>query len=306
MIVNDINNFFFEEQTESHYCCEHPHIYSNKGYNVCIKCGYIYSVVLDVSPRRMYDKEDIKERKINEPVFYNIGYRTTVKGRQDARGATLPSNIVKRFNRLSKIQRSFTDPFEYNFWYIFPIFKILRENLCISHKISQEGLDIYKKSILKKLAIGRSRIYLIAASLYCAARLNQTTHFLEEFIEVLELNKKKFIKNVWLINKEVLPELGYKLEHYTPDKYIDRFQSDLKLSIKCGTIAKEIFKNARGKGFITSGKEPKGVAAGALYLASKICKERRTIKQLCEVSKKNHITITRRIRELKNCMTIFP
>jgi len=299
MIVNDINNFFFEEHSKN-YCCDRPHIHVNKGYHVCMRCGYIHSQVLDLSPRRMYDKEDIKERKINEPVFYNIGYRTTVKGRQDARGNSLPSNVIKKFKRLSKIQRSFTDPFEYNFWYIFPIFKILRENLSISNKIAREGLDIYKKSILKKLAIGRSRIYLITASLYCAARINKTTHFLEEFIEALELNKKKFIKNVWLINKEILPEFGYKLEHYTPEKYVERFQTDLKLSISCAKIAKEIIEKARIEGFIAAGKEPKGIAAGALYIASKICKERRTIKQLCEVSKKNHITITRRIRELKN------
>ena len=122
-------------------------------------------------------------------------------------------------------------------------------------------------------------------------------------MESLELNKKKFIKNVWLINKEILPEFGYKLEHYTPEKYVERFQTDLKLSITCGKIAKEIIEKARNEGFIAAGKEPKGVAAGALYIASKICKERRTIKQLCEVTKKNHITITRRIRELKNYIT---
>ncbi|MFX1276540.1 MAG: hypothetical protein ACFFBP_03950 [Promethearchaeota archaeon] len=304
MIVNDSNNVFFEEQV-NYYCCDLPHIHSDNGYNVCINCGHAFSKILDLSPRRMYDKKDINERKINEPVFFNIGYRTTVKGKRDAKGNALPSNVVKKFERLSKIQRSFTDPFEYNFWYIFPIFKILRENLSISHKIAREGLDIYKKSIMKKLAIGRSRIYLITASLFCAARINKTNHFLEEFIDALELNKKKFIRNCWLINKEVLPDLGYKLEHYTPEKYIDRFQSDLNLSVKCGAIAKDIIKKARKKGFVASGKEPKGVAAGALYIASKLCNERRTIKQLCEVTKKNHITITRRVRELKTYAAII-
>ena len=126
MIVNDVNNFFFEEESIN-YCCDHPLIHVNKGYHVCVKCGYIHSQVLDISPRRMYDKEDIKERKINEPVFYSIGYRTTVKGRQDARGNSLPSNVIKKFKRLSKIQRSFTDRLSIIFGIFFPSLKYLEK-----------------------------------------------------------------------------------------------------------------------------------------------------------------------------------
>ena len=294
----DNNDYFFQEQQKA-YCCDKSHINNDNGYSVCTSCGTTISQVFDESPRRIYNQRDASERKINEPVYFKLGYRTVIKGNRDASGNYMPSDISRKFDRLAKIQRSFITSYEQNLHSIYPIYEILKQKLRIPYKIAREALNIYEQSIKKKLAIGRNRIYIMAASVYCALRSNGTYHFIEEITEALDLNRKKLIKNCWLINKEVLPGLGMKIQHYTPYKYIERFHIDLKLSMKCGKRAINLLKFAEKNGYISTGKDPKGVAAGVLYLTSKLCGYKRTIKQISEVTRMNHLTIMKRNQELK-------
>ena len=56
--------------------------------------------------------------------------------------------------------------------------------------------------------------------------------------------------------------------------------------------------------FVTSGKDPKGIVGGAIYLASKIKNENFTQKQIADLIGVTEVTLRSRYKELKKKLNI--
>jgi len=52
---------YYEEDQEN--CCDSPKITEQDGFYVCLNCGYVFSRILDTSPRRAFTAEEIQKRK---------------------------------------------------------------------------------------------------------------------------------------------------------------------------------------------------------------------------------------------------
>ncbi|MBU1862599.1 MAG: transcription initiation factor IIB, partial [Candidatus Omnitrophica bacterium] len=83
----------------------------------------------------------------------------------------------------------------------------------------------------------------------------------------------------------------------TPLDYISRFCSELKLSGDVQTKTIDIIQDASNKE-LSSGRGPTGMAAAALYIASVLCGERRTQREVAEVASVTEVTIRNRYKEL--------
>ena len=296
------DDFFLEEDQES--CCDSPKISQEDGFYVCLNCGSVYNRILDDSPRRAFTQEEIQKRKSNERVYSPIGPRTIIRGSRDARGTLLSPKYKSKFNRLAKIHRSLTTSFERNLWIALPILTRLQKILGIPDAVADDALRIYTQTVEKKLTMGRSIDTLLSASLFAALRVHGIPRTSEEICIVAQIPKKKVIKSYRLILMEVLPKLGMKVKHFSSDRYVDKFNEELKLSMQCRNLAVNLIEKAKESGFNSVGKDPKGIAAAAIYLASKISNENRTQKEISNLAKVTEVTLRMRVKDLQKYANI--
>ena len=83
----------------------------------------------------------------------------------------------------------------------------------------------------------------------------------------------------------------------SPIDYVPRFCSGLSLKGSVQSKSVEILRQASEKE-LTSGRGPTGVAAAAIYIASIICGERRTQREVAEIAGVTEVTIRNRYKEL--------
>ncbi len=89
----------------------------------------------------------------------------------------------------------------------------------------------------------------------------------------------------------------------TPRDYISRFISELKLSSDVQAKTLDIIREATNKE-LTSGRGPTGIAAASLYIASVLCGERRTQREVADVAGVTEVTIRNRYKELSDKLDI--
>lgn len=300
---NSKNNEYFEEDEEN--CCDSPKITEQDGFYVCLNCGYVFSRILDMSPRRAFTAEEIQKRKSNERVYSPIGPRTIIRGSRDARGTLLSPKYKSKFNRLAKIHRSLTTSYERNLWIALPNLQRLQKRLGIPDTVADDALRIYTQTVKKKLTMGRSIDTLLSASIFAALRIHGIPRTVEEITNVAQIPKKKVIKSYRLILMEILPQLNLKVQHFSADRYVDKFNDELGLSMKVRNIAVKLILSAKERGFNTAGKDPKGIAAAAIYLGSKICNENRTQKEISKLAKVTEVTLRMRVKDLQKFAKII-
>lgn len=299
MSPNKEDNIFFEEKDhEEDECCDSPKISQEDGFFVCLNCGSVFSRILDDSPRRAFTQEEIQKRKSNERVYSPIGPRTIIRGSRDARGTLLSPKYKSKFNRLAKIHRSLTTSYERNLWIALPNLQRLQKRLGIPDIVAEDALRIYTQTVKKKLTMGRSIDTLLAASIFCALRVHGIPRTVEEITAVAQIPKKKVIRSYRLIYTEVLPNLNLKVQRFTADRYVDKFNDELHLSMQCRNIAVKLIGQAKASGFNSAGKDPKGIAAAAIYIGSKICNESRTQKEISKLAQVTEVTLRMRVKDL--------
>jgi len=152
---------------------------------------------------------------------------------------------------------------------------------------------IYRKAVNKNLIRGRSIEGVVAASLYGACRQCSVPRTLDEIASTSRVGRKEIGRTYRFMTRE----LRLKLMPTSPEDYISRFCSELKLSGEVQTKTMEILKQANDKE-LTSGRGPTGVAAAAIYIASILSNERRTQREVADKAGVTEVTIRNRYKEL--------
>jgi len=107
------------------------------------------------------------------------------------------------------------------------------------------------------------------------------------------MSRKEIGRNYRYVSRE----LELKLMPTAPKDYISRFCSELKLSNIVQAKTLEILGHAANHE-LTSGRGPTGLAAASLYISSVLCGERRTQREVAEISGVTEVTIRNRYKEL--------
>jgi transcription initiation factor TFIIB len=165
--------------------------------------------------------------------------------------------------------------------------------------IRENAALIYRSAATRNLIRGRSIEGIAAAAIYAASRRCDIPRTLDEISSATNIPRKEIGRKYRYLARE----LELKLKPTTPHDYITRFANDLKLKGKTRTKALEILETASEKE-LTAGRGPTGVAAAALYIASVLCDERRTQKEVAEVSGVTEVTIRNRYKELSEKLNI--
>jgi len=268
----------------------------------CDRCGLVIDAeIIDHGPEwRAFDSEQREKRaRTGSPMTYtrhDKGLSTTIGWQnRDAYGRSIPSRNRAQLYRLRKWQTRtrISDGTERNLAQALSALDRMSSSLSLPRNIRETAAIIYRKAVRQKLIRGRSIDSVTAAVLYAACRQCNVPRTLEEISNVSNIKKKEIGRNYRNISRQ----LKLKLLPTTPQDYVSRFSSRLKLSGEVQAKTYEILKKA-GREELTSGRGPTGLAAAALYIASVLCNERRTQREVAGMAGVTEVTIRNRYKEL--------
>ena len=268
----------------------------------CARCGLVLDEnLIDHGPEwRAFDHEQRDKRtRTGAPLTYTIsdkGLNTTIDWKdKDIHGHKIPERNKAQIYRLRKWNKRMrvSGAGERNL--AFALSELDRDSsrLGIPRSVREDAAIIYRSAAKNKLIRGRSIEVVVASALYAACRRCNIPRTLDEIAIASNVSKKQVGKTYRFLSRE----LNIKLKPTSPSDYISRFASKLGLSGEVQAKAIEIINKAVKSG-LSSGKGPTGVAAAALYIASLLLGERKTQKEVSEISGVTEVTIRNRYKEL--------
>ncbi|PKK85194.1 MAG: transcription initiation factor IIB [Thermoplasmata archaeon HGW-Thermoplasmata-1] len=301
-----------EKIEEINECPECHSTHLTKDYSraevVCEACGLIIEdALIDQGPEwRAFDSEQREKRaRVGAPMTYTIhdkGLSTTIGWKnKDSYGKSIPTRNRAQLYRLRKWQRRIrvSNATERNLAFALSELDRMASSMGLPRNVRETAAMVYRKAVTKNLIRGRSIEGVAAAALYAACRQCNVPRTLDEIADSGHVNRKEIGRTYRFIARE----LGLKLMPTSPSDYIARFSSELKLGGDVEAKAHDILKQAVDKE-LTSGRGPTGVAAAALYIASILCGERRTQREVADVAGVTEVTIRNRYKELAEKLSI--
>jgi len=266
------------------------------GEIVCSQCGLVISersVDVNHSDKRAYTSQEKKQREhTGAPIsslLPGMGL-TTVINKKNISDPDL-KRAVKWNTRITWEKR--------NLLIATTELKRISSNLNLPSFIKLEAIKLYKEAFKKKLLRGRSINSMIAACIYLAIRVKKIPRTLQEILEESAENEKD-IRRCYRV---LIRELNIKSPNTNPSSLIPAYIADLQLNNEVEGIATKIV-NTFASNFSTSGKDPKGIVAGALYLACRIKGLDLTQKQIADIVGVTEVTLRSRFKELSTKLNI--
>ncbi|MHA2393947.1 MAG: transcription initiation factor IIB [Promethearchaeota archaeon] len=277
--------------------CEGPIIFiAEKGETVCAQCGLIISereVDNSHNGRRAYTSQEKNSREqTGAPISIllpDMGLSTVI----DKQKISNPDlkRAAKWNTRITWQKR--------NLLIASTELKRIGSNLNLPNHVKEEAMRLYIEAFKRKLLRGRSINAMVAACLYIACRRKHMPRTLQEIIEEASSSAKDVRRSV----STLIREFNIKTQSTDPLSLIPRYISDLGLDSEIGTLTYNILSAYISK-FSVSGKDPKGLCAGAIYLACRIRNLEVTQQQIVEAIGVTEVTLRSRYKELKTKLKI--
>ena len=273
-----------------------------RGELICQDCGLVLDdSYIDQGPEwRAFDPEQRERRaRTGAPLDYTApdkGLSTMIGWKnKDSYGKSIPTRNRAQLYRLRKWQRRIRvgGASERSLASALSELDRISSDMSLPRNVREAAAMIYRRAIEKNLIRGRSIEGVTAAAVYAACRQTGVPHTLDEVAASSKVDRKEIGRTYRFLARE----LGLKLMPTSPQDYIERFCSELGLSEDTKTKALEILRQAEEKE-LTSGRGPTGVAAAAIYIASILCGERRTQREVADVAGVTEVTIRNRYKEL--------
>ena len=261
--------------------CEHEYIYDERtAERKCQKCGLVEEerMVLQNKAPRIFGEQEKKNKQNHgppiNPLIPDIQMATYV--RMDHNTTSILRRALRWDSRYKWRQR--------NLLHAITEIRRVSSILNIPNHVQVHASHIYRKMRRKGHLKGRTTLGMVSGCLYyalCAAEIPIT---IDELSETMELTPHVINQNYYLI----LKKLKLKSPQIDPKFYLNRYLTllniDSGLQLPCIKLLK-LYKKVYG----LSGKDPKGIAAACLYLASKLSGERKTQTEIV------HMVISRGI-----------
>ena len=273
-----------------------------RGEVICSSCGLVLSDrSIDMGPewRAFTADEQNSRQRVGGPIDWSKFDQglTTIIGRQnvDASGRKLTSTRRAQIHRLRKwqIRTKVHSSDKRNLAVAMTELHRISSQLSIPYSIRETSAVIYRKALRKRLTRGRTILGMIAASLYLACRVHQVPRPLEEVVDQIHITRKELSLCVRLI----LRYLNLKIPFSSPIDFIHRFGTELNLPGEAKKKAIDILLLAKEER-LTVGKDPKGMAAAAIYVASILTGSRRTQLEIARTARVTEVTVRNRYKEI--------
>ena len=261
-----------------------------KGEIVCGQCGLVVSErILDTSHsgKRAFTKQEKERReRTGSPISIllpDLGLSTIIP-KENIKNPDL-KRAAKWNSRMSWDKR--------NMLIATTELKRIGSNLNLPNHVKKSAIRLYIEAFKRKLLRGRSINGMVAACLYFACREKKIPRTLQEILDETSVNAK----DVRRCYRTLIKELNLKVPSTDPISLIPRYIAELNLDTEDEKTTIKILQTFTSK-FSTSGKDPKVLCAGALYLACKIRTKRISQKDIAVLVGVTEVTLRSRYKEL--------
>ncbi|MBD3206662.1 transcription initiation factor IIB [Candidatus Bathyarchaeota archaeon] len=295
--------------TEDRKCtrCGNFHLIMDfeNGETICPNCGLVLDEKnIDTGPEWRAFTMSEKNSRIRTGLglsytLYDKGLSTVFKGNRDAGGKRLSDDTRIQMNRLRRYDNrsKFDETWRRNLSIAMSELDIMSTKLHLPQNIKEQTAILYRKALKMDLIRGRSIDAFVAASIYASCRLSEVPRPLRGITEASTRDHSEIARTYRLM----LKEMNLKMPIDTPFKFIPSIASKLKLNRETERKAIRILSEAK-KRQETAGKDPRGLAAAALYMACLENDDRRIQKEVAEAAGTTEVTLRNRLRGLENSL----
>ena len=271
------------------------------GELICGNCGLVIREnILDRGAEwRAFTPQEIKSRsRVGAPTKYSDydkGLSTTIRVDRDAFGRPLSPEVKRQMWRLRRwqLRSAFHASQSRNLSMAMDELQRLSEKLHIPSSVQEMAAVIYRKALDRGLVRGRSIAAIVGGALYAACRFTKTPRTLKEIAEA-SFRDRKEISGAYRL---IVRDLKMKMPIDDPMDYVTKIAETAGVSGDVEGLAIKIIRDAKNK-HATMGKDPSGLAAAALYTASKLKKEKITQKHLAKAAGLTEVTVRNRAKDL--------
>ena len=273
------------------------------GEQFCSKCGFVISEKVNESgpERRSFSTQGgVDTARTGAPTSLTIhdkGLSTVINPQnKDASGKPLSTSMRSTIERLRTWDRRSQahESADRNLRQALTELNRLKDKLAISANVLEKAAYLYRKAMEKKLVRGRSISAMIAASLYAACRDTETPRTLNDVADAANVKRKDISRCYRLLHKE----LELKMPVVDSTQLIARISSKLAITEKTKRDAAKVLRGIQERKE-SSGKDPMGLAASALYLACVKNGVSITQRDLAEAAGVTEVTIRNRYKSLR-------
>jgi len=277
---------------------------SESGEVLCGYCGFVISEKdIDIAnpERRAFTTEETNQwTRTGAPTSlsrHDRGLATIIgKPARDAAGHQLNAGARSTYKRLKtwddRMQlHSSTDR---NLWRAFSELNMLKDKLGLSDSLVEEVAHLYRRVENKGLVRGRTIRGMLVACVYIVCRESGHPRTLKDVSTKSNINRKNIAKNCRL----VMEELGITSSVVDPMKCVVRVANAAQVSERTTRHAFKMMSELLRKKTLTAGKDPMGLAASILYIASQEAGETKTQRGMAIAAGVTEVTIRNRIRAL--------
>jgi transcription initiation factor TFIIB len=241
-----------------------------RGETTCTQCGLVVDEdFLDRGAEwRAFDAEETSTRSRvgapTTPTMFDRGVSSQIGWRGDAHGNPLSSSKRRRIARMRTHDRRAvaSSKREQNLLRALSEMARLVSALELPRAVHEEASVLYRRAYRENLLQGRTIDGIVAGAVYAACRRQHVLRTTEEVAAGSSVTEHDVRFSYGVLNVE----LGLAVEPVSPHLYLSRLASQFDAPPAVRQRAAELISLALDAG-ITTGKNPAGVAGGALYLA---------------------------------------
>lgn len=177
--------------------------------------------------------------------------------------------------------------------------KRISQTLYLPENVEEYAESIYRCAQKEGLVLRGTITGFAAASVYAACRTQGVSRTLRQVSEA----SPESVKDVARMYRILISELNLSVERDTPLKHLSRIAGAVGVSHRVERLAMDILLDMMSGGHHT-GKNPKGLAASALYVASRELGERRTQKKFSEAAGISSLTLRKRVKGILEAVDV--
>ena len=275
------------------------------GEIVCSNCGLVIEEdQIDMGPEwRAFTPQERNSRQRTglgmSYTLYDKGLSTVFKGDRDANGNRLKDETRIKMDRLRRYDNrsKFDETWRRNLSIAMAELDRMNAALHLPHSIKEQAAILYRKALKLDLIRGRSIDAFVAATIYAACRKAMVPRPLKEISKLSPREHGEIARTYRLL----LKEMKLKMPVDGPMKFIPSIAAKLDLRRDTEQLAIKILRKAKERNGL-SGKDPRGLAAAALYMACIQNDDKRIQKDVAGAAGTTEVTLRNRLRGLEKTL----
>jgi transcription initiation factor TFIIB len=278
------------------------------GETVCGKCGLVIEELkIDMGPEwRAFTltERDSKQRTglgMNY-TLYDRGLSTVFKGNRDAYGNRLKDETRIKMDRLRRYDNrsKFDETWRRNLSIAMAELDRMAATIHLPLNIKEQSALLYRKALKMDLIRGRSIDAFVAATIYASCRQCSVPRPLKDISRVSPREHGEIARTYRLL----LRKMGLKMPVDDPMKFVPSIAGKLNLRRDTEQLAVQILVKAKNR-YGLSGKDPRGLAAAALYMASIRNNDKRIQRDVADAAGTTEVTLRNRLKGLEKSIGDF-